>query len=125
MAFTTYTFAESEYLEPSSEGFSTSMAESTPSTSTTTSQDKSPLTTTFTPPRSCFDIHTLLPDESPETEIQLLMGPLSDASECFPPGFTRGTTYSPGVCPKGYADVQSVERPAHGSTEIFAHCCPS
>lgn len=59
-----------------------------------------PLTTTFTPPGSCFEY--IFPFET-----SALLYANRSMTECFPSGYNAGFLssgyYSPGVCPSGYA----------------------
>jgi hypothetical protein len=57
-----------------------------------------PLTTLFTPPASCNDIHT--------SSGYLYVGSMGDPvtakdPACYPPGWAYSTSYYPGVCPVG------------------------
>lgn len=83
-----------------------------------------PLTTTFTPPPSCFS--TLYAGQ-----WGLQLGRL-DATSCYPPGFAADyqtvrsslAYYSPGVCLSGYYPATEISSWLLGPSETGMHCCP-
>ncbi|OJJ29909.1 hypothetical protein ASPWEDRAFT_177641 [Aspergillus wentii DTO 134E9] len=104
-----------------------STATKTTSTSTTTIKTDAsstligPLTTTFSPPSSCFNY--FLPtsvDPTGVTSWWLNLGPLKTA-DCLPPGWGASAWYSPAVCPTGYAAI--VDKIVNSETQ--AVCCPN
>ena len=97
------------------------------------------LTTTFTPPTACLEpTYFLFPDGldvlTTETYVGYVgsVGGLTVAntetsifrgvsSACFPPQFTNKVSYSPGVCPSGYATLHT----DFADSIYTATCCPS
>ncbi|KAK2785838.1 hypothetical protein FQN52_008253 [Onygenales sp. PD_12] len=104
-----------------------------------------PLTTTFSPPASCFnDIYQVLTSHS--TLTSTLTEPISlttyqyfqlgppTPTECFPsPGPQPWTAldiptdayYSPAICPSGYFSCSISETSVGPLTETHATCCPN
>lgn len=92
------------------------------------------LTTTFTPPASCFDTSTILDVWTTVCAAGLascqyqVLGQAPDGSKtCMPPGYTPGGNnyYSPGICPSGYATACSSLNSVGSLTETVATCCPT
>ncbi|KAF1810109.1 hypothetical protein P152DRAFT_140026 [Eremomyces bilateralis CBS 781.70] len=84
--------------------------------------DPPALTTTFTPPASCFT------DWFFSTNDQ--QGPSRSATECFPSGFggwepARNFYFSPGVCPISYVTRKTSLKRIGSATETIVACCPS
>lgn len=89
------------------------------------------LTTTFTPPASCFD--NSYTSWNTEYYIKGIKGPVIS---CYPPGYTdlleHNQPFSPGVCPEKYVVVTQMLLPGTGSgtgseqgpTTTRAYCCP-
>ncbi|KAF3932127.1 hypothetical protein ABW20_dc0107527 [Dactylellina cionopaga] len=93
-----------------------------------------PLTTTFTPPSSCFALTALV--DSDGIPFQIYTGGFADAllattplqgTDCFPSvypataGDNWGPYFSPGVCPSGYTVASS----SVNDTETRGICCIS
>jgi len=77
------------------------------------------LTTTFTPPSSCFDAPWT--SAAGETGIVVLYRQNNDA--CRPDGGVNGdVAYSPGICPSGFSTAKAT---IVSGTETEAVCCPT
>ena len=87
------------------------------------------LTTTLTPPSSCFDpTYTLAPEGNDKVSGAVVKRGIQQT--CYPPSFylTQTNTqsysaagfYSPGVCPSGYATPTT----STSYSTTFATCCP-
>ncbi|SMY21364.1 unnamed protein product [Zymoseptoria tritici ST99CH_1A5] len=109
--------------------------------STTVSWSTANLTTSFTPPPSCFEstytqgqdsisLMDVKPPDGPTTTYYQVTR--SVASECYPddfayntaqsrPGTSLASYYSPGLCPKWYE--AALQATSDGTTTTF--CCPS
>lgn len=106
-----------------------------------------PMTTTFTPDDSCFEVHYLrafqtsaevdlvsfMPYDAyhPEyTEMVPTCGLRTSRNGCYPPGDWNGPTYSPGLyCPSGWTTASVASLTANPempfSQQYLAWCCPS
>lgn len=78
------------------------------------------LTTTFTPPASCFDnVYTSLGGGVYEKDVSIV------SSECYPSGFrtlfSEAVPFSPGLCPSGYGYDSTT---SYGDDATAALCCP-
>ncbi|KAI0111598.1 hypothetical protein F4814DRAFT_361095 [Daldinia grandis] len=77
-----------------------------------------PLTTTFSPPSSCFPPNPYS-DTVDGTKIYKI-GTVSADDGCLPPDWVVNGYYSPGVCPRGYTAVCE----APGENVATTVCCP-
>ncbi|KAI1807302.1 hypothetical protein F4811DRAFT_549983 [Daldinia bambusicola] len=77
-----------------------------------------PLTTTFTPPASCFPETPMSIDKS--GSIALRIGTVSAGDGCLPDDWVLGGYYSPGTCPDRYHVACEVAGEQFTSTV----CCP-
>jgi hypothetical protein len=90
------------------------------------------LTTTFTPPASCFgtgailDVLTTVCAGTLASCQYLVLGQAPSGSmTCMPPGYTPGGNYySPGICPSGYTTACWSLNPVGSLTETAVTCCP-
>jgi hypothetical protein len=92
------------------------------------------LTTTFTPPASCFgtnaiiDVLTTVCAGTLASCQYLVLGQAPDGSKtCMPPGYTAGGDYfySPGICPSGYTTACYSLNSVGSVTQTAATCCPT
>jgi hypothetical protein len=98
------------------------------STTTPTPTGPMPLTTAFTPPNSCLDTTIYDGDEEYYLGVTIPPDPLAGGaypvSSCYPPNYNPTATYSPGICPSGWAIACGAPRqPGNGITAAL--CCPS
>ncbi|KAF3062417.1 hypothetical protein GL218_03837 [Daldinia childiae] len=77
-----------------------------------------PLTTTFSPPSSCFPLSPYT-DTVDGTQIYKV-GTVSADDGCLPPDWVVNGYYSPGICPSGYTEVCE----APGDNVVTTVCCP-
>jgi hypothetical protein len=86
----------------------------------TTATNVGPMTTAFTPPSSCFDIHTrMYRTWWPQLEIGC-EGPYGN--DCCPDKWRENVYYSPGMCPWGYYGCTlPTSKQRQETTNI---CCP-
>ncbi|GFF43202.1 hypothetical protein IFM46972_07130 [Aspergillus udagawae] len=86
----------------------------------TTATNVGPMTTPFTPPSSCFDIHTrMYRTWWPQLEIGC-EGPYGN--DCCPDKWRENVYYSPGMCPSGYYGCTlPTSKQRQETTNI---CCP-
>jgi hypothetical protein len=98
------------------------------STTTPTPTGPMPLTTAFTPPNGCLDTTIYNGDEVYYLGITIPPDPFAGGahpiSSCYPPNFNPTATYSPGICPSGWAIACGApKQPGNGITAAL--CCPS
>jgi len=77
-----------------------------------------PLTTSFTPPTSCFD-GPWTSASGYSTGFPVLFRENNNA--CRPPGENGAIAYSPGMCPVGFETAKATA----SASETYAVCCPS
>ncbi|KAK2746920.1 hypothetical protein FQN55_005406 [Onygenales sp. PD_40] len=83
-----------------------------------------PLTTTFTPPSTCFaSIRTESLDSYPILEQGCRDSSRDDPDECCPKSWRDNRYFSPGVCPSGYQACTLAS--ARQRTETTNLCCPT